>query len=199
MDKKKFFWQRLLLADKYKEYDFVVSLDSDIYINKNAPSIPFHEIPIGKVAAINERKYFGNYEWRETLQIKNGYERTGQDWYRLSGEIKPYHDHINGGLVIYQPKYHGEIFKKLYDDNINNYMRYHQDDQSIISSFVMDNNMIHWLDQRFNFIWLFWKDFFYPNYYTLDEKTKQFYVNHCINMNYFTHFVSGEDIKYIDI
>jgi len=30
MDKKKFYWQRLLIPDKFKEYDFVVSIDSDI-------------------------------------------------------------------------------------------------------------------------------------------------------------------------
>ena len=88
MDKKKFYWQRLLIPNKFKEYDFVVSIDSDIFINPNSPGLPFHEIPEGKIAAVNERKYFGNYEWREKVQQKMGWEKTGKEWYALSGENK---------------------------------------------------------------------------------------------------------------
>ena len=197
LDKKKFYWQRLLIANKYKEYDYVVSLDSDIHINPESPEIPFSEIPEGKVAAVNERKYLGNYEWRERIQIQNRWEKTGKDWYALSGEIKTYNDHINGGLVIYQPKYHGELFADLYDKNVKNYMRYHQDDQSFLSSYLIDNNMIYWLDERYNRIWSFWRDIFYPNFNELDLKTKILYVKNFTSLNYFSHFTSGSDIEFI--
>ena len=197
LDKKKFYWQRLLIANKYKEYDFVVSLDSDIFINELSPEIPFSEIPVGKVAAVNERKYFGNYEWREKIQTQNCWEKTGKDWYALSGEIKEYNDHINGGLVIYQPKYHGELFEDLYNKNITNYMRYHQDDQSFLSSYLIDNDMIYWLDERYNRIWSFWRDIFYPNFNELDLKTKRLYVKNFTSLNYFSHFTSGSDIEFI--
>jgi hypothetical protein len=197
IDKKKFYWQRLLIPNKFKNYDFVVSLDSDIFINLNSPGIPFNDIPLGKVAAVNERKYMGNYEWRETIQIKNNWEKTGKDWYALSGEVKSYNDHINGGFVIYQPKYHGEIFEKLYNENIHNYMKYHQDDQSFLSSYLIDNNMIYWLDERYNRIWSFWRDIFYPNFNEIDNETKKKYIKNCINLNYFTHFTSGSDIEFI--
>ena len=132
MDKKKFYWQRMLIPDKFSDYDYVVSMDSDIFVNPNSPPIPFDKIPEGKIAAVNERKYFGNYEWRERVQLKNGWEKTGKEWYALSGETKDYNDHINGGFIIYQPKHHAQIFKELYEKNIDNYMKYHQDDQSII-------------------------------------------------------------------
>jgi hypothetical protein len=197
LDKKKFYWQRLLIANKYIEYDYVVSLDSDIFINEDSPELPFLEIPEGKVAAVNERKYFGNYEWREKIQIQNRWEKTGKDWYALSGETKTYDDHINGGLVIYQPKYHGELFADLYYKNIKNYMRYHQDDQSFLSSYLIDNNMIYWLDERYNRIWSFWRDIFYPNFNELDLKTKRLYVKNFTSLNYFSHFTSGSDIEFI--
>jgi len=197
MDKKKFYWQRLLIPNKFKDYDFVVSLDSDIFINSNAPPLPFHEIPTGKVAAVNERKYLGNYELREQIQIKMGWEKTGKDWYALSGENKEYNDHINGGLVIYQPKYHGEMFEQLYINNISNYMKYHQDDQSILSSFLIDNDLIYWLDERFNRIWFFWREIFYPNFYSLPDDKRKTLVNDYIEKNYFMHFTSGADIHYI--
>jgi hypothetical protein len=197
MDVKKFYWQRLLIPNKFKNYDFVVSLDSDIYININSPELPFNNIPIGKVAAINERKYFGNYEWRENIQIKHNWEKTGKDWYALSGEIKSYNDHINGGLVIYQPLYHGELFEKLYNENINNYMKYHQDDQSFLSSYLIDNDIIYWLDERYNRIWSFWKEIFYPDFNNLNHDSKILYVKNFINLNYFTHFTNSIDIEFI--
>jgi hypothetical protein len=197
MDKKKFFWQRLLIPNKYKEYDFVVTIDSDIFINPLAPPFPFNEIPIGKVAAINERKYLGNYEWREKIQERNKWEKTGKEWYALSGETKNYNDHINGGLVIYQPKYHADNLLKLYDQNIKNYMKYHQDDQSLLSSYLIDNNLIYWLDERYNRVWYFWKEIMYPNFNLLSPELKQLYVHNFIKLNYFTHFTGQADIEYI--
>lgn len=197
MDKKKFYWQRLLIPNKFKDYDFVVSLDSDIFINSNASPLPFHEIPEGKVAAVNERKYLGNYELREEIQIRMGWEKTGKEWYALSGENKEYNDHINGGLVIYQPKYHGDMFEQLYNNNISNYMKYHQDDQSVLSSYLIDNDLIYWLDERFNRIWFFWREIFYPNFYSLSDEERKTLVHDYIEKNYFTHFTSGSDIQYI--
>jgi hypothetical protein len=196
-DRKKFFWQRLLIADKFKDYDFVISLDSDIYVNPHSPPLPLKDIPEGKVGCVNERKYLGNYEWREYIQSRHGWEKTGKDWYKLSGEDKDYNDHINGGLVIYQPKYHAKMMVDLYDNNIINYLKYHQDDQSILSSYLIDNNLIYWLDERFNHIWFFWKELFYPFFNNLPVEFKKVAVINFIKLNYFTHFTSGTDIEFI--
>lgn len=194
MDRKKFYWQRLLIPDKFREYDFVVSIDSDIYINPISPEFPFNIIPEGKVAAVNERKYLGCYELREKIQEKMGWEKTGRDWHALSGEIREYNDHINGGLVVYQPKLHADKFLNLYKKNINNYMKYHQDDQSILSLYLIDNDLIYWLDERFNRIWFFWKHIKYPN---LNRRNKKEIIKSFIDQNYFCHFTSGTDIEFI--
>lgn len=197
MTSKKFYWQRILIPFHFTEYDFVVSIDSDIYVNINSPPLPLDSIPKGKVAAVNERKYFGNYEWREKIQQQMGWEKTGKDWHKLSGETRDYNDHINGGFVIYQPAFHGEIMKKLYDENISTFMKYHQDDQSILSLYFIDNDMIYWLDERYNKIWFFWKNIFYPDFNRYPENMKKAFVHNFLNLNYFTHFTSGIDIKYI--
>jgi hypothetical protein len=76
-------------------------------------------------------------------------------------------------------------------------MKYHQDDQSILSSFLIDNNLIYWLDERFNRIWFFWREIFYPNFHSLPNDLKKQYINNFISLNYFTHFTSGNDIEYI--
>jgi hypothetical protein len=196
MDRKKFYWQRLLIPNKFKEYDYVVSMDSDIYINPDSPPLPLNEIPEGKIGAVNERKYFNNYEWREKIQTKMGWDKTGKDWHLLSGETRDYNDHINGGFIIYQPKYHGEKLVKLYDDNINNYMKYHQDDQSILSLYFIDNDLIYWLDERFNKIWFFWKEIFYPGFNDLPNNIKKKYIQNFLNLNYFTHFTGGGDYEF---
>ena len=194
MDKKKFFWQRFLIPARYREYDYVVSMDSDIFINPQAPALPLDAIPPGKIAAINERKYLGNYEWREAVQVKHGFERTGRDWYALSGETKDYDDHINGGLVIYQPAHHATLMEELYTQNIKNYKRYHQDDQSFLSSYLMDNNMIHWLDERFNCIWFFWREIMYPMYEHYPMAYKQLLMKNYLERNYFCHFTGQADV-----
>jgi hypothetical protein len=197
MDRKKFYWQRMLIPNKYKDYDFVVSMDSDIFVNSNAPALPLNEIPEGKVAAVNERKYFGNYEWREQVQIKQGWEKTGKEWHALSGYNREYNDHINGGFVIYQPKHHADKMLELYNNNINNYMKYHQDDQSILSTYFIDNDLIYWLDERYNKIWFFWKEIFYPYFDSFPDNQKKVFIHNFISLNYFTHFTSGIDNKYI--
>jgi hypothetical protein len=197
MDRKKFYWQRLLIPDKFSDYDFVLSLDSDIYVNPNSPPLPLNEIPIGKVGAINERKYFNNYEWRETIQVRQGWEKTGKEWYAKSGEIKDYNDHLNGGFIIYQPKYHAKKLLDLYNNNIKNYMKYHQDDQSILSSYLIDNDLIYWLDERYDKIWFFWKEIFYPKFNYYPEDMKKLFVQNFTNLNYFSHFTSGIDINYL--
>jgi hypothetical protein len=194
MNKRQFFWQRMLIPSKYRDYDYVITMDSDIYVSLNAPALPLAEIPRGKVGAVNERKYFQNYEWREQLQVKFGWERTGRDWHARSGLDRPYNDHINAGLIIYQPAYHADALVALYNDNIDNYMIFHQDDQSILSVFFIDNDLIHWIDERYNRIWMFWRHLFYPNFDDLDEDTKRLYVARFTELNYFTHFCSGLDI-----
>lgn len=197
MDSKKILWQKLLIPEKYSDYDYVIAMDSDIYVSDNAPELPLKEIPDGKVAGSNERKYFGNYEWREEIQRKNGWEITGKDWYNISGENRDYNDHLNSGFVIYQPKYHAKIIRKLYDDNIDNYQKYHQGDQSILSLFLIDNNLIYWLDQRYNRVWYYWKEIFYPNFDSYDEKLKKEFVTNFVNLNYFSHFTSYIDVQYL--
>lgn len=194
-NKKKFFYQRLLVADKFSQYDYVVTMDSDMFINENAPAFP--DVPGDKVGAVNERKYLENYEWREMVQIKHGWEKTGKNWYSLSHETKDYHDHINGGLVIYKPKYHAKLFKDLYYSEINNWQKYHQDDQSLLSSYLIDNNLIYWLDQRFNRVWFFWKEIFYPNFDLLPEYLKRKYIKNFTTLNYVSHFTGMGDINYI--
>jgi hypothetical protein len=185
-----------LVSYKFKDYDYVISIDSDILVNTHAPALPLDIIPKGKVAAVNERKYFGNYEWRENVQLMQNWEKTGIEWYALSGETKTYNDHINGGFIIYQPTYHGDLFYQLYNDNVHNYQRYHQDDQSFLSSYLIDNNMVFWLDERYNKIWFFWRKIFYPDFDNLSNETKKLYVNNFVKHNYFCHFTGLIDIEH---
>jgi hypothetical protein len=77
-------------------------------------------------------------------------------------------------------------------------MKYHQDDQSILSSYLIDNDLIYWLDERFNRIWFFWREIFHPNFYRLPNDNKKLLVRDFIDKNYLTHFTSGIDINYIN-
>jgi len=61
----------------------------------------------------------------------------------------------------------------------------------------MDNDLIFWLDQRYNRIWSFWRDLFYPNFGYLHENDKRIYIQNFIDLNYFCHFTSLVDVEYI--
>lgn len=193
-NKKKFFWQRFLFTtlSEFKDYDYVLSIDSDIYISSTAPPLPI--LQPGKIGCVNERKYLGNYEWREMIQREQGWEPTGKDWYALSGETKQYNDHINGGFVLYQPKYHSQSMKKLYDDNIHTYAQWHQDDQSILSSYGIDNNLIEWIDDRYNTVWFFWRELHYPYFDKYPLYMKQAFVSRFLQMNWMTHWTSMSNV-----
>jgi len=206
MDKKKFFWERLLIPNEYRNegYDFVVSIDSDIYISSNAPPLPLHELGY-KIGAVNERKIMGTYEYRETIQRRNEWKDVrGRDWYALSGDTVEYDDHINGGLVVYRPEYHADIMMALYHKYIGEYKRFYQDDQSVLSHFLMENDMVYWLDDRFNRVWFFWREMFYPCWTEaaneegeplVPDMLKMIYMKNYIDMNYFCHLTGGTDAE----
>lgn len=193
-DRKKFFWQRFLIPSlpELKSYDYVLVIDADIFISPIAPALPI--LQPGKFGCINERKYLGNYDWRILVQEARGWERTGKDWYALSGEEKDYHDHIQGGVVLYQPKYHADLLLKLYEENIDNYMKWHQDDQSFLSSYGIDRDMIEWMDQRYDCVWVFWRDIMYPGFDRYSPDLKKLLVKRFIQLNWFTHWTMNLDV-----
>ena len=204
MDKKKFLWERLLIPQEYnhKGYDFVVSIDADMYISENAPPLPLHELG-HRIGAVNERKLLGTYEYREMVQRRLSKADTkGRDWYALSGHTVEYDDHINSGLVVYRPEYHADIMSALYKRFIGEYQRFHQDDQSVLSHFLMENDMIHWLDGRFNCIWHFWRELVYPCWdetvdaegtVLINDTMKLICLKNYVDMNYFCHMRSVVD------
>jgi len=201
MDSKRFFWERLLIPYAYRNYDYVVSIDADIYVSDKAPPLPLHELG-HRIGAVNERKMFGSYEYRENIQRRMGWKDIrGRDWYALSGDTVTYDDHINGGFVVYQPAYHAEIMNALYTRYINVHERFYQDDQSVLSHFLMENDMVYWLDERFNRVWFFWRELFYPCWTEaydegsplVSDTLKLIYVKNYTDMNYFCHFTSGTD------
>lgn len=193
-DKKKFFWQRLLVPSlaEVQDHDYVVTMDADLYISGSAPRFP--ELSPGMIGAVNERKYLGNYEWRERVQRAAGWEATGRDWYRLSGAERPFDDHLNGGLVIYQPRSHGALMRQLYADHISDFMKYHQDDQSFLSLYGMDHRCIEWIDERYNRIWFFWKHILYPGFDRYTKDIKLALVDNFLDLNWITHWTSMTDV-----
>jgi len=197
-NRKKFFWQRFLIPSlpELKVYDYVAVLDGDIFISPLAPAFPI--LTPGKIGCVNERKYLGNYDWRSLVQKARGWELTGKDWYALSGETKPYHDHIQGGMVIYQPAYHANLLRKLYEENIENYMRWHQDDQSFLSSYGIDHGLIEWVDERYDAVWIFWRDILYPQFDQYSPDLKKIFVRRFVELNWFTHWTMRLDVDILD-
>jgi hypothetical protein len=193
----KFMWQRMLLLsdNRFNNYDYVLIMDSDILVNINSPPLP--HIKPNKVGVVNERKYFGTYNYREIVQKENGWinDITGKDWYNLSKYNSDINGHINAGFIIYQPKYHADIMKNAYYNNIDNWDKYYQSEQGFLSIFFKENDMIEWIDQSWNCVWDFWKKIVYPAFDNYPEVLKKILIKRFCNMNYFCHFTSLTNIE----
>ena len=181
----------LLICDQdwARDYDYIICIDGDIIINKNAP--PIHEAyDFGdKIGLINQSQ--PTLEARHKVQRYKGFEVTAKDYYKLKSNHDIDTDHIiNTGVMVWQPKKHAkflkDIFYKYVENQIDNPAGLHYE-QSVIGYEIQKNNLHYYMGHKWNALWGVQKC-----YYNQIDKTKlslgKFYKD-----NYFTHLAGGED------
>jgi cephalosporin hydroxylase len=107
-------WQKAFLAEwaRAKGYTRVAYYDSDIVIRSDCPSV-FEQVPTGSLGIVsNQQKDFAELSNRHHAR----YDSDRQWWAaRLGGKVAPAERHVNGGLIVFEPATHADLFKQWAD------------------------------------------------------------------------------------
>ena len=169
-------WQKCLIFEQNDilKYDQVAWFDTDIFFNvKDAPNI-FDEVPSHKVGAVNS---FSDPTYVENqLALIRLWEifkknadcagilkyKTPEDIYTAYGEpVYPISKMLNAGVLVASPKHHREIFRRVYDNYEDRGPSSYYENVPL-SFELISNDLVHWLDPRFNHLWTWSKLLHYP-------------------------------------
>jgi len=148
-------FQKILVASQpwSADYDVIVFVDADIYINPDAPEIPYWLLE-GRIGCINEW-----FEGRPKFAKAHGWEQSTADYYKLGSDefVVPHEDIlINTGVLVMQPLLHGDFLEDIYKKHIGRapgHKRGFHYEQAAIGYELMRADMYTLLDGRFNAIW----------------------------------------------
>ena len=137
-----------------KEYDLIVVIDGDIFINNGAP--PIHTIDLqGKVGIVNELTQLGDEVKIIRSRISVPEEPT--EYYKKSGFDVTDQVYLNTGLILCTPQ-HAEFLKSIYTayctSAIDHPRGFHYE-QSCIGYELSKNKMYTLIPNEWNHIYLF--------------------------------------------
>lgn len=175
------------------DYDFIIFVDADILININSP--PIHSyMDYGDSIGIIDEYSQPSKERRILIQKKMGWETSATEYYKLCGFDIQTDMVFNTGVLVLQPKKHGDFLQKIYNKYVKksiNHKRGFHFEQSCIGYEIQKKNLHKVIDNKFNAVWGISK---------LDIN-KKFILNEYFKDNFFIHFAGNTDydkIKYID-
>lgn len=172
-----------------KDYEFIIFIDSDILINPVAPAL-HNFIDYGdKIGIVNEYSQ-PTPEIRLQIQAKQGWESCASEYYKLSGFDINTDAVLNTGVIVSQPKIHGNIFQNIYNKYIKksiNHNRGFHYEQSCIGYELQKQCLYTTLPNKWNIIWGLYK-------------IRGDNLVNIFKENYFIHFAGGVDTdKVLDL
>jgi hypothetical protein len=167
------------------DYDFIIFIDADVLININSPPIHNYVDYEGLIGIIDEYSQ-PSKERRLKIQKKMGWETSAVDYYKLC-DLDIQTDMVfNSGVLVLQPKIHGDFLQNIYNKYVNkskNHRRGFHFEQSCIGYELQKNNLYKVIDNRFNAIWSL----------TKCDNIENITLNKYFNDNYFIHFAGHTD------
>ena len=95
-------------------YDFIIFVDADIFININSP--PIHNyIDYGNCIGIIDEYTQPSKERRINIQRKMGWETSATEYYKLCGFDIETDMVFNSGVLVLQPKLHRDFLQNIYN------------------------------------------------------------------------------------
>lgn len=221
-------WQKcLILGDKrVQDYDRVVWIDSDILINPNSPCV-VSNVPEDKVGAVD---MFARLN--ESLPGKNQRlaDRHSEFWQWPIRTAKEFYSKVSlpdlvdrviqTGVMVLSPHYHRAILEHTYY-NYEDIVEGHYEMESL-SYEIVKSNGVHWLDYRFNTLWVecmvrdypfllpkqeieirpirVWKRFTRGHYQLPPRKITEACLTTSFFNNYFLHFAGvSQYMDWVDV
>jgi hypothetical protein len=172
------------------EYDYLVMVDADVWINPSSPPIHLACADTDKIGMVNEYDQPTRTQ-RIAFQAQNGWETEGKTYYGLCGFDFDSDKVYNGGLFVFQPRKHAEFTKDLYVRNAIQQIGHPRGlhfEQTLVNVEYQRADMILELPHIWNAIWSIQKTFFKGS------------LSDFARANYFVHFAGagGGSYSFVD-
>ena len=177
-----FSFQKILVCSQYwsAQYDYIVCIDADIFINPESP--PIHEfVTSDKIGIVDEMV-------QSSLELREAYDGTASDYYKLVPETTlDTKMLLNTGVMVFQPKLHSEFLNGVFRKHVTGCMTsnrgYHYE-QTTVGYELQSKEMFTPIPNKFNAIWGLSKYMKSTSHISLED----FYRD-----NYFIHFAGCVD------
>jgi hypothetical protein len=219
------YWQKFLIGDYLSNQKLgirnVCCLDTDILISPLAPNIfdnrdeskvglvskrsnlPLeHHAILRRMAFLRNRYYDSKYPLDSSLFI------TLDDLYKVA-DLPPQSDDACSGVFLFSCREHGKKLADFYSSFDNGVMNKDGGGEQIfLNFFVQSNQLVEWLNYRFQALWTYEISTRYPFLYT-NHRDNLSLIKECIEAslftNYFLHFAGSwhegkmwEQVKVLD-
>jgi hypothetical protein len=167
-------WQKCLILsqDFAQRYEQVVWMDADIMINnRTAPSV-VEGVPVEKVGAAQEMtlSHTEPKPGRELLDrigefwpnVQPVIRYTPREYYTVYGLPDDCDRVINTGVMVLSPSHHRALLEKVYYAYEEKRGREWHMEMRPLSYELNHAGLVHWIDSRFNMMWLPHKFLYYP-------------------------------------
>ncbi|MCP9493846.1 MAG: hypothetical protein MSG64_05240 [Pyrinomonadaceae bacterium MAG19_C2-C3] len=166
-------WQKCLILsqDFATRYERIVWLDADIVINHRLAPCVADSTPLEKVGAVDAwwmptpemlRVIVDRlYELWDPARPESEREYTARDYYRNCGLPALFDCVVRSGVMALSPAHHREVFEKTYyeHDETPGNTTY---EMCFLSYELLKADCVHWLENRFDPVWLLIKLQHYP-------------------------------------
>jgi hypothetical protein len=147
-------FQKCLVADQLRQYDLVVVLDADIYIENYAP--PIHELQLNEKIGIVDEVDQSTPEQYDQLK-KLGFIDDATSYYSKANLQLNTHRILNTGVILCNPSKHGDYLKTIYetyvDKSIGHPRGFHYE-QSCIGFELQTDNRYTLISNLWNYIYI---------------------------------------------
>jgi hypothetical protein len=109
-------FQKCLVPDQLRDYDLVVVLDADIYIEHYAPAIHTLEL-LGNIGIVNEVAQSSPQGYEHMVNL--GFADHAKRYYNLVGFEFDTNKILNTGVILCQPAKHADYLKTIYEKYVD--------------------------------------------------------------------------------
>jgi hypothetical protein len=177
--------------DWSKNYDFIIFVDADIFININSP--PIHNyIDYDNCIGIVDEYSQPTPSRRIEIQKKCNWETSATDYYKLCNFDLSTDIVLNSGVLVLQPKIHKNFLEEVYKKYVKfsiNHKRGFIFEQTCLGYELEKYNMFKLIDNKFNALWSIQK---------MDNR-ENLTLEDFYNKNYFIHFAGHVDYDKVQI
>jgi hypothetical protein len=138
-------WQKLLIPGQpfADDYERLVWVDADVIFGRDARPIA-EGVPRHLVGAVDEVAM-------ERPNVRRMLHPDPPSEYLGAGLPKGFHQVLQAGVLVISPEHHRETLEAVYRD-------YEDNEQTVyemrpLSYELIDRELVHWLDARFNLLW----------------------------------------------